>query len=80
MPESYLVIGGSGLLGGHIIDQLVERGEQSVASFDVAAGEFNQPAKVRVFTGDICDHAAVDEAVKAVSNTIFLAMLKRPNI
>ena len=46
MLESYLVIGGSGLLGGHIIDRLVERGEESVASFDIAAGEFNWPTKI----------------------------------
>ena len=68
MAESYLVLGGSGLLGGHIVDKLLERGEAAVASFDLAPGDFD--ARVRVFVGDLCDRAALENAVKEVHHII----------
>ncbi|KIP01928.1 hypothetical protein PHLGIDRAFT_96543 [Phlebiopsis gigantea 11061_1 CR5-6] len=70
MPDSYLVIGGSGLLGGHVVDQLVARGETSVASFDIAPGSFDQ--RVRTFVGNICDRAELENAVKESGATCII--------
>ena len=65
--ESFLVTGGSGLLGQHIVNQLLARKPgASVAIFDLA----KSPAfdkDVRVFTGDITDRHALETAVKEVS-------------
>jgi hypothetical protein len=43
MPEreSYLVIGGCGFLGRHIVEQLLERGETEVAVFDIVQRHFD---------------------------------------
>ncbi|GJE93179.1 NAD(P)-binding protein [Phanerochaete sordida] len=66
--ESYLVIGGSGLLGGHIIDKLLERGETAVATFDIAPGT-TLDKRVRVFVGDVCDRTTLDKVVKECGAT-----------
>ena len=68
MRDSYLVTGGGGLLGHHIVDQLLARGETSVAVFDIAPGK--QDSRTRVFAGDISDRQALEDAVKAVSNLV----------
>ncbi|KZT66580.1 NAD(P)-binding protein [Daedalea quercina L-15889] len=64
MPESYLVIGGNGLLGSHIVRLLLARGETAVAVFDIAPSADPDP-RVRVFLGDITNRedlaSAVDE-------------------
>lgn len=64
MPESYLITGGSGLLGQRIVHLLLARGEQSVAVFDLVKGEFDE--RVRAFVGDITDRHAFETAVKEV--------------
>lgn len=68
MPESYLVIGGGGLLGGHILDKLLERGETSVAAFDLNQVETDK--RVRFFTGNVCDRTAVEKVVKEVRHIL----------
>lgn len=65
MTESYLVTGGAGLLGTHIVNLLLKRDGASVAIFDRIAGAFDH--RVRVFIGDITDRGSLEEAVKAVS-------------
>ena len=65
MTESYLVTGGAGLLGTHIVNLLLERNGASVAIFDRIAGAFDH--RVKVFIGDITDRASLKEAVKTVS-------------
>lgn len=65
--DSFLVTGGSGLLGQHIVNQLLARKPgASVAVFDLAKPPaFNKD--VRVFTGDITDRHTLETAVKEVS-------------
>ncbi|KAI0697779.1 hypothetical protein BC835DRAFT_1337117 [Cytidiella melzeri] len=61
--ESYLVTGGCGLLGQHIVNQLLARDPHaSVAVFDLVKGTVDE--RVRVFVGDITDRHALETAVK----------------
>lgn len=68
MPESYLITGGNGLLGSHIVRQLLERGETAVAVFDIAPAADPDP-RVREFLGDITNRGDIVRAVREVSRS-----------
>lgn len=56
MFRSYLVIGGAGFLGSHIVQALVNHGGSSVAVYDVKVPrDEERVAGVEYFTGDILD-------------------------
>jgi len=55
------VFGGSGFLGSHVCDKLVQAGHE-VTSYDLKSSPWPQPG-VRCVTGSILDEAAVAEAV-----------------
>lgn len=40
--EAYLVIGGCGFLGRHIVDALIKRGESNVSVFDIVQRHFDE--------------------------------------
>ncbi len=44
MPEreSYLIVGGCGFLGRHIVEQLLARGETQVSVFDIVQRHFDR--------------------------------------
>lgn len=69
--DSYLIVGG-GLLGGHIVDLLLQRGEKAVAVFDLNPSSFDSP--VKVYQGDIADPDAVGKAIKAVGSAFLTAL------
>lgn len=64
--ESFLVIGGCGFLGRHIVEALLARGEQAVAVFDIVQRHFD--TNVQFFTGDLCDEQVLGNAIKQVCN------------
>lgn len=66
--ESYLVIGGSGFLGRHIVEYILEQGDP-VAVFDIVQKHHDVP----FYSGDITDEAQVSEAIQKV-RTISLLM------
>ena len=62
MPkDQYLVIGGSGFLGRHIVEQLRARGD-TVSAFDIVQRYHDVP----FYSGDITDEKQVAAALKQV--------------
>ncbi|KAG8891470.1 erg26, C-3 sterol dehydrogenase, partial [Tulasnella sp. 403] len=68
LPQSYLVIGGSGFLGRHVVEGLLKRGEKNVSTFDIVQRYHDVPH----YTGDITDGEQLGEVLrKAQVTTIF---------
>ncbi|GBE87415.1 Sterol-4-alpha-carboxylate 3-dehydrogenase, decarboxylating [Sparassis crispa] len=72
MPDSYLITGGNGLLGRQIVRLLLERGETSVAVFDVRVAPGDLDERVRVFTGDITKDHEIDQAIQDCQATCII--------
>lgn len=66
MTDSFLVSGGNGLLGQHVVRLLLERGERAVAVFDIVPAA-EPDDRVREFLGDITDEKDFARAVQDVS-------------
>jgi sterol-4alpha-carboxylate 3-dehydrogenase (decarboxylating) len=68
--DSFLVIGGSGFLGRHIVEALLAR-DDPVAVFDIVQRYSDTP----FYPGDISDQAQVSDAIKKVlSFSYYLAL------
>ncbi|EIW79981.1 hypothetical protein CONPUDRAFT_126428 [Coniophora puteana RWD-64-598 SS2] len=63
ITDSYLIIGGNGLLGQHIVEQLLDRGEERVAILDIVQLSPANP-KVPVYTGDITNVSDIQSAIE----------------
>ncbi|KAF4568216.1 hypothetical protein EYR40_010384 [Pleurotus pulmonarius] len=75
MSRSYLVVGGAGFLGSHIVQALVNHGGTSVAVYDLKAPlDEDRIAGVEYFTGDILDeYKLVDVLNQAKVDLVFHA-------
>jgi UDP-glucose 4-epimerase len=76
----FLVTGGSGFVGSHVVDELVAGGANEVVVFDKAVRSENleqasEAGSVRVVEGDITDRAALAEAAAGVNGVFHLAVL-----
>jgi UDP-glucose 4-epimerase len=61
MADVSLVTGGAGFVGSHVVEALVQRGEQVVALDDLSGGfAENVPAGVKLVTGSILDHDLIE--------------------
>ena len=61
--DIYLVIGGSGFLGRHIVQSLLDRGD-SVSVFDIVQRYHDVP----FYSGDITEQDSVAQALRTVRN------------
>ncbi|KAI5450981.1 erg26, C-3 sterol dehydrogenase [Naganishia albida] len=68
--ENYLVVGGCGFLGRHIVEQLLARGENSVSVFDLVQRHFDE--SVTFYTGDITFPDDIDNAIQKSKATVVI--------
>ena len=78
--KSFLVTGGSGFIGSHVVDRLVAAGARHVKVFDkfVRAENLAEALRsgvVEVVEGDVTDVARVREAVERVDGVFHMAVL-----
>lgn len=77
-----LLVGGAGLIGSHIVDQLVQTDVGEIVVFDslVRGGKANledalHDPRVRIVEGDIRDGASLDAVMEGVDGVFLLAAL-----
>ena len=76
----FLVTGGSGFVGSHVVDELVGAGAEEVVVFDKVVRDENleqarAAGEIRVVEGDVTDRAALAEAAADVDGAFHLAVL-----
>ena len=76
--KRFLVTGGSGFIGSHVVDRLVERGAAEVVVFDKVVRRENLEQAgdvVHVVQGDVTDAGEVREATEGVDGVFHMAVL-----
>jgi UDP-glucose 4-epimerase len=76
----FLVTGGSGFIGSHVVDRLVAEGAGEVVVFDARPRTDNlaealEHGNVRIVEGDVGDSAALAQAATGVDGVFHLAVL-----
>lgn len=75
----FLVTGGAGFIGGHLVEALLPRGHEVVVLDDLSTGSHanlvNVYAKIEFIEGDIMDDGKVEGALKGVDGVAHLAAL-----
>lgn len=70
----YVVTGGCGFIGSHVVDALTARGDTAIAFDDLSAGTpGNLPVGATLVVGDVADPAAVAEVVAGADGIFHLA-------
>ena len=73
---SFLVTGGAGFLGSHLVDALLERGDRVRVLDDLSSGKRqNLPRHVQFLQADVTDSRAVAEAIEGVDSCFHLAAI-----
>ncbi len=78
MGLTYLVAGGAGFVGSHLVDALVDRGERVVVLDDLSTGDLGNLRRARslgaeVVVGSVLDADVVDGLVAAADVVVHLA-------
>ncbi len=72
----YLVTGGAGFIGSHLVDALLARGDEAVVLDDLSTGKrSNLPSKVSLVEADVADGAAVIKAMEGCDGCFHLAAI-----
>lgn len=76
-PVKYLVTGGAGFIGSHVVEALLERGDDVVVVDNMSTGSLDNLASVRdrivLSHGSVLDPLLTDELVEAADVVIHLA-------
>ncbi len=74
--QAYLVTGGCGFIGSHLVDALVARGHRVRILDDLSTGKrANVPATAELVVGDVADGAAVRRAMQGMAGCFHLAAI-----
>jgi UDP-glucose 4-epimerase len=78
--NTFLVTGGSGFIGSHVVDRLVAEGAAEVVVFDARLRPQNlkqavESGRVRTLEGDVSDPEALREALGRASGVFHMAVL-----
>src|SRR5919197_353983 len=73
-----LVTGGSGFIGSHVVDKLLDAGHQ-VRLFDLSPSPYRSPEEVDFRAGSITDCEALVEALRGCDAVIHLAAVADVN-
>jgi len=75
---SWLVTGGAGYIGAHVVRALLEEGEDVVVLDDLSTGTRDRvPAAVRLVEGSVLDADAVGRALDGVAGVVHIAAKKQ---
>jgi sterol-4alpha-carboxylate 3-dehydrogenase (decarboxylating) len=73
MPEKYLVIGGNGFLGRHVVEEIrLRKDGSSIAVFDIIKPA-DAPADIKYFVGDLRKFDDVKAALEGITAVIHTA-------
>jgi UDP-glucose 4-epimerase len=74
--SSWLVTGGCGFIGSHLVDALLARGDRVRVIDDLSSGKRDNLAKeVEVIVGDVADRSVVETAIAGVDGVFHLAAI-----
>jgi UDP-glucose 4-epimerase len=75
-PKRYLVTGGCGFIGSHLVDALIEDGNDVVILDDLSTGKIeNAPPKALLIIGDTTNYASVEQAFTGIDGCFHLAAI-----
>ncbi|HAM48854.1 MAG TPA: epimerase, partial [Alphaproteobacteria bacterium] len=74
--SAYLVTGGAGFIGSHLVEMLLAAGHQVRILDDLSTGlRENVPQGVALIEGDVADHAVVGKAMEGMDGCFHLAAI-----
>jgi UDP-glucose 4-epimerase len=74
--QSWLVTGGCGFIGSHLVDALLMRGDRVRVLDDLSTGKTDRiSASVELLIGDVCDRELMAQAIDGVDGVFHLAAI-----